>query len=327
MNWRKIKHVIPVIKGHVKPAQERPKLDECLNRLKSQLDISYSNRFVDSGRMGFGVSKLEVDVYDGAPERVMLPSFEPIRSFKYDARDYPIPENRLKSAPFEFAESKFPIVDKNTPICTDAKLLKGVNNDLFVVAFAKGLTKKRSLHKCKWFFFNYWHSSTFCGSILKSRPGVMVTCHNTHIFNSTSEITGKIPSEIQNTSYPFKYAVYRTRVKKLTRKAFMDHYLKNRKVSERYDGLYKFSVSLYPTTESEIEDFKKNIELCIDKVSKIDLAALEKEGRTDFAKLPQYKINRVLSRNNISTIFKNSFGTQKTKKKVVYKQHDGKETT
>jgi hypothetical protein len=126
-----------------------------------------------------------------------------------------------------------------------------------------------------------------------------VMCHNNFVFNSASTITGEIPKQIQNTAYPFKSAVYRTRVKKLIRRHFMDLYLRDQEFANQFYGLYKFTVSLYPRTEEEVDDLVKNIVLCLGKVSQMSPRASKRDAEEDLKKLPWFDVNRILERNNV----------------------------
>lgn len=226
-------------------------------------------------------------------------TFERIGRFQFDLIKYKPSPQELQNAPFQFADSKHSFITKDTPLCTDCKLLRGPNNDLLALAMQRGSGRGRNLHKCKWFTFHYWHTNSFLGNIIKSKPGIVVMCHNYFVFNSASTITGEIPKQIQNTAYPFKSAVYRTRVKKLIRRHFMDLYLRNQEFANQFYGLYKFTVSLYPRTEEEVNDLVKNIVLCLGKVSQMSPRASKKDAEEDLKKLPWFDVNRILERNNV----------------------------
>lgn len=226
-------------------------------------------------------------------------TFERIGTFKFESAKYMPSPQELKKAPASFPDSRHRIVDQNTPLCTNYKALKGPNNDLLMLVSQRGSGRKKSLHRCKWFSFNYWHTNSFQGSILKSKPGILVTCHNNFVFNCASNISGEIPMQIQNTAFPFKSAVYRTRVKKLMRKQFLDIYLRNEEFANTFYGLYKFTVLLYPRTDEEIEDVTKNIEICLRKVAQMDMNAAKREADQELQRLPWFEVNRILEKNNV----------------------------
>jgi hypothetical protein len=234
-----VKHFIPLVKGSVEKSiseTQIPKLENVLEKLKAQLGLKYSNDHKTFGRCNKG-QEIELPEYNQTPKINFQHLLKTVPKFHFRAEDYPISKSEMDSAPYVFPDSKHPIICQNTPICTNYKELKGPNNDLYALASIRGLTKKKGLHKCKWFLFHYWHSSSFFGNIIKSRPGIMAICHNFNLFNSPNQILGHLPAIMQNTSYPFKYSVNRTRLKKLLRKKFLELYLKDIEVSKSFDGL------------------------------------------------------------------------------------------
>lgn len=244
-----------------------------------------------------------------------LPEFKPIEKFTFDGKKYQVTSTEMKNAKSEFKESKYTLIKNNEPICRDYKLLKGPNSDLYTIAFLKGISKQKSIHKCKWFTFNYWHSNSYLGKVIKSRPGIMIICHNTHMFNKNATISGSIPSSIQNTSYPFKFSVNRSRIRKLVRKHFLTLYLKNESYAEKFDGLYRFSCYQFPESLSEVRDLVANIKICLEKVSKLDENHFKKSAMVDDSKVPWREVNRILLRNEIT----DSRLTIPTKRKSSFK--------
>lgn len=312
----KVKHVVPFL-GVARPGGTGSALHTALQRVKRQLNLD------DKETKPASEQQLDLIQFPQTAALV-LPDYKPIGRFTFNKKAYIISEDDLKKAPSDFPESKFFIFQniKNEKICTNYKELKGTNNDLYSIAMARGLTKQKPLHKCKWFVFNYWHSSTYVGKIIKSRPGILIVCHNHKIFNTETTLKGKIPSDIQNTSYPFKFAVYRSKLKKLMRKHFLNLYLKNMNFAKTFDGLYNFSCSMYPRTNEELTDFIQNLQICIDNVSQLDLNKIQKLASKDNAKIPWYEVRRVFSRNNMNMadVFPESI-KQKSKNKKIKRNH------
>lgn len=298
---KSLRHAIPVIRGTIKGRDKSKGLSQALEKVKGQLKLKYENHFSAPADYSQKDSiDLSIMPFSKPFDETTLPPFKPIERFRFNGEDFKVTDKEISSAPSEFPESRFPIVTKSSPLCTDYKMLKGVNSDLFSIYMMKGSVKSKSLHKCKWFVFQYFHSTSFLGSIMKSRPGVLVTCHNSRVFNFDGQVRGKLPALIQNSSYPFKFAVYRTKLKKLLRKHFLELYLKDTDFAERYDGLYKFSANLYPKTEADVNDFVTNLKTCLRKVRKIDLDILEKQYELENSKMPWRDINKVLLRNGIT---------------------------
>lgn len=312
---RFVKHVIPVIIGNSKNtrnvgkvdlAQSQSQLEKSLNKIKEQLGLKYHNEF-QSQNVSVEQIHLDVTLYDSEKRTMKAPNIVPIPKFTFNSNDFPLTTEEVRSAPSEFPESRYPIVNiKKHPICKDYRELKGPNSDLYTLAILRGLGKQKSLYKCKWFSLNYWHSTTYLGKILKSRPGIMILCHNWNIFNSNSQITGNVPASIQNKSYPFKFSVYRAKLRKIIRKHFLDIYLQNPKLAANYDGFYRFSCTLYPRTDDDLQDLIKNIKIALNKLSELDLKNQEITQK-ELSKMPWYDINRVLSRNNVPVLGPSSF--------------------
>ena len=299
-----LKHVVPYIAAsrRVQGPVNGVNLHQILGRVKKQLNVDDDS---NNGVSGENESQNTIPLLaysDKVLKKQEIPKYTPIRKFSFNNEDFPISATKLKYAPSEFPESRYPIVKRDTPICTDFRQLKGPNSDLYTLAVLRGITRQKSLYKCKWFTFNYWHSSTYLGRILKSRPGIMLVCHNFNIFNSNVEIKGNIPSSIQNSSYPFKFSVYRTKMRKLLRKHFMELYLRDEQFAKTFDGFYRFSCVLYPLTDRELEDFIQHIALCLEKVSKIDLNSVKNAALKDDSKIPWHEVSKVLSRNNVSPV-------------------------
>lgn len=299
-----LKHVVPYISAsrRVQGPVNSVNLHQILHRIKKQLNVDddFDNGVLGENELENTTIPLLV-FSDKVLKKQEIPKYTPIRKFSFNNEDFPISATKLKYAPSEFPESRYPIVKKDTPICTDFRQLKGPNSDLYTLAVLRGITRQKSLYKCKWFTFNYWHSTTYLGRILKSRPGIMLVCHNFNIFNSNVEIKGNIPSSMQNSSYPFKFSVYRTKMRKLLRKHFMELYLRDEQFAKTFDGFYKFSCVLFPLTDGELEDFAQHIALCLEKVSKIDLKGVKDAALKDNNKLPWHEVSKILSRNKTST--------------------------
>lgn len=316
MPSRAVKHVVPFIRiGSSQGCVARNHLKDSIETLKTQLNLKYKNNFPtlqkDSAKVDF---EADITVVPDTSKTVMFPEVTSIGKYKFDPSKYPIPEKELSNAPYEFPDSIIPLVSKETPLCTNYKQLKGVNNDLYVVGQLKGIGKKKPVYKCEWFSLTYWHSSSYFGQITKSKPGVMVQCHNINVFNSKTPITGEVPSIILNRSYPFKYAVYRTRMKKLLREKFLNMFLQIDKLNQNYTGLFRFYSYLYPESKDDVKGFEEHLSRALQRVSKLDLEELSVESEQINARIPWYDVNRILSRNGIT-----NFGLKRQIKKQSYK--------
>lgn len=292
----KVKHLVPLIKGVGNNVEIMTGLQPTLQKVRNHLRLEYPSKFSEPNN-----NVLEFDTLEFKPTLKLNNevSIKQLPKFKFKAQDYKFTQDEMKNAPYLFPDSKFPIVSKDTPICTDYTQVKGPNNDLYAIAILRGTTKKKALHTCKWFIFHYWDTSSYFANIIKSKPGVMIICHNFNLFNINKKITGDIPSQMQNTAYPFKYAVYRTRVKKLLRKNFMDLYWKDKQFAEKYCGFYKFSVSVYPETKEDVTNFIENLQICLDKISKFDANALKEESKKELLKIPWNEVDKILKRNHV----------------------------
>lgn len=302
-----VKHVVPYIVATRKAQRHvQADLQEALVKVRKQLDVACDSAEYTEDQSRCKSREIPLLTYpDELKKRLgkkFFTKYTPIPRFSFNIEDFPISATEMKYASSEFPESRYPIVKNNAPICTNFKEMKGPNSDLYTLAVLRGVTKQKSLHKCKWFTFNYWHSDTYLGKILKSRPGMMVICHNFNIFNNTTIIKGNIPSSMQNTSYPFKFSVYRTKLRKLLRKHFMELYLRDEAFANMFDGFYRFSCTLYPLTESDLEDFINHITICLEKVSKLDLVTMKKAASKEESKIPWHEVKKILSRNNVSPV-------------------------
>lgn len=295
------KYIVPVISNVGKDKNDSLiKLSDSIQTVKKQLGINFADENTDNNFKNINAENfnaLEVPLLSyKTPTLINLPDFEPIKKFKFKSKSFSISNKELKQAKSEFPDSKFSIVKKDEPLCEDYTQLKGPNSDLYTIGLLNGFTKQKCVHKCTWFTFNYWHSNTYMGQIVKSRPGVMIICHNVNIFNVDSKINGNIPNSIQNSSYPFKSSVYRSKLRKLVRKIFIELYLKDKDFAETFDGLYRFSFTLYPETERDIDDLKENIKICLNKLSNYNIKNIS--PNTNY-RIPWGEVKKILTRNRV----------------------------
>ena len=289
-----IRHIVPQIRPIVKKVDDVNAWDAIGNFWKAmkKSNISYENPQNNQD------DSIEIIQFEKAVPPT-IPPFTPIGRFEFDEKIYEATPEEVENAPFEFPESRSNIVGRNTPICRDFTQLKGANNDFFCMAISRGLTRKPAMFKSKWFVFHYYHSDSFLGNIVKSRPGVLVSCHNTNIFNTQLQIKGEIPKSIRKSAFPFKSSVYRTNLKKFLRKSFLDLYLKDESFAKKYNGLYEFSINLYPENEEEKKEFIEHLALCLKDVAKKTKPMSERDIQWELSRLPWYDVQRVLKRNNV----------------------------
>lgn len=313
MTLRLPKYKVPFIGiGKGKECASNRLLADSIENVKAKLKLHYKNDFPSNVNT---FSHFETLISVKSPKNVELPPVTPIGRFQINDSDFEITPEELENAPYEFPDSTTSLITKDTPICTDYTKLKGVNNDLYAIGQLKGLGRKKPIYKCEWFTLTYWHTSSYFGHIMKSRPGVMVQCHNTNLFNSKTAIKGNVPTNLQNRSHPFKFAVYRTRMKKILRKLFLNIFLKDEKLKQDYTGFFRFSSYLYPENKSDLKSFEENMFKALKRVSKLDLQELERESEQINSKIPWYEVNRILSRNGVTDfgIDRKLFKNQKKK--------------
>lgn len=298
MKAKFIKYTVPFVGiGKTKDLASTVSLCESLENTKAKLHLKYENTLPIDPNL---YSNTEAVIFVTPPKHFKLPSITPMERFQIDDSDFQISPEELRNAPYEFPDSTTALITKNTPLCTDYTELKGVNNDLYVIGQLKGLGKKRTTYKCEYFSLTYWHSSSYFGHIMKSRPGVMVQCHNTNLFNSKTPIKGMVPTILQNRTHPFKFAVYRTKMKKILRRKFLNAFMENESLKQNYAGFFRFLCYLYPESKLDLEDFEKHLVNALKRVSELDLKELEKESDHINSKIPWYDVNKILSRNNIT---------------------------
>lgn len=299
-----VKHVVPFLSArtvNLKNQQSQLELERSLSKVKNQLGLNFVNDYANKDPeilddKEWNLPLVQIPKASIEHEKIVLQE-----KFRFNIEDYPITKDELNRAPSDFPDSIYPIIKATEePICTDYRKLKGPNNDLYSLGMLRGLIKQKPIHKCKWFSFNYFHSTTYAGKILKSRPAVMIICHNFSIFNTNLNVKGALPTSVQNRAYVFKYAINRTRMKKLYRKKFLDLYLEDKEYAKTFDGLYRFTCGLYPRTDDDIEDLIVNLKTCLRKVSNLDL---DKAFKENDRKLPIYEINKIFTKNCVSVPF------------------------
>lgn len=295
------KYVIPVVSNLGKIRNDSSiKLSDSIQKVKKQLNLNSpdentDNRFKNINVEGFNTVEIPLLTYK-TPNLIKLPHFEPIKKFKLKSEDFLISDKELKQAKTSFPDSRFSIIKNDEPLFKEYTQLKGPNSDLYTIGLLNGLTKQKHLYKCKWFTFNYWHSNTYMGQIVKSRPGIMIICHNANIFNLDSKISGNIPSTIQNSSYPFKSSVYRSKLRKLVRKMFLELYLEDEGFAETFDGFYRFSFTLYPQTGEDQDDLRANIKASLNKLSNSNI---KNKSSNMNHRIPWGDVRKILTRNNV----------------------------
>lgn len=306
-----LKHIVPLVGPCKASLIHGSLLQESIEKLKKQLNLQYENTFPSKiSQTQTGNTEIDLIVREDVSNKIELPKFVPIKKFVFDAKKYKISETELENAPYEFPDSTVPLVSSNTKVCTDYKQLKGVNNDLYIIAILKGISKKKAIYRCDWFTLTYWHSTSYFGQITKSKPGVMVQCQSTTSFNSKKPVKGEIPTILLNRAHPFKFAVYRTRMKKLLRMKFMNIFNDNETLRQKYHGLFRFYTYIYPETEEDIKKFEADLEKALVRVSKLDITELDQEAEQINSKIPWYDVNKILTRNGVT-----DFGIKRTFKK------------
>lgn len=199
-----------------------------------------------------------------------LPDIIPVEPMKFNESDFEISDSTLRKYPFNIAVSNNPLINKETEPVKTYKRLKGVSYELYKIAFS---SVSKPIFKSNLFYLTYYHPNHFISKIRKSKPGIWISAQTNLPYNNETLITkGKNSNSNSNSNNnlnksPFKLAVNRTKLRKLTKKLFFKNYLE----LNAPDGFYNFKFKKFPKDEKDQELLKLDIKKALNQIKSTDI--------------------------------------------------------
>ncbi|GME75167.1 unnamed protein product [Ambrosiozyma monospora] len=189
------------------------------------------------------------------------------KTFRFSEEKYMPTEAELQSTTSKLPPqiNTFTVTD-STPPATNSKQLRGINSDLFGLAFKNGGWNQKPIYQCRLFNLTYWHPSYFMGRVRKSKPGVAFMLLNNLGMLNTETLKIPNPPEVMKMNYhPLKRKVESGKTRRLIKKLFFDEFSKHGMIKDR-DGTYLFKVGIVAHTAKEKEILKEDIKKALANV-------------------------------------------------------------
>lgn len=283
-------------------------LKEAIKKIRGQLNLPVEEAWT-KGPKAIYVSKQPLPKVADLTE---LPPIEEIKRFELPKFEFN--DDELKKSPtVTFPESIYPPGSKMVP--NSPSMIKGVNEELYSLAYTNGIINFKSHFNCKWFQVVYFHPLHYISKISKSSPAILVSFANNNIFNQEKSINlNDVSSKFYNSAFPFKYATGRHQVKKIITEAIFNIYQSNSNLFTKYGGTYKFSNKLYPKSKEDIDDFNESINKALNTVFKIPNGKLMADVKSADSKLHWRSVEKVFKKFQMEPI-KPHFNIEKSEKK------------
>ncbi|GMG39753.1 unnamed protein product [Ambrosiozyma monospora] len=297
-------HTVPIIRPELINHNENNSTNNDQNENK---EANSSNIFTTRTDLKTAVrkvcSQLRIKINSGKSRQYKIPIFTknttteeqekelheiPIikqRKFRFNENNYKPTESELQSAPYTPPPriNIFTVTD-TTPPATSSKQLKGLNSDLFNLAFKNRFCHQKHIYKCKFFSLNYWYTSHFMGKARKSKPGVAFMMLDLGMLNSLDLKISDPPNAMKMNYRPLKRKVEASKTRKLIKKLFFGEFQKFDMIKDR-DGMYMFKVGVVAHTAEEKEMLKADIQKALMRVRSLKQDALKHTAAVDDRKL------------------------------------------
>lgn len=263
-------------------------LKEALIRIRTQLKLAPAEKWGPKVTHVYKPVAVQVQTLEDLPpiqemERFEMPSIE-IKEEDYSA-----------ISGSTFAESQYSPGVKLRP--TRPSMIKGVNEELYSIAFSSRVVHSKPHFNCKWFQVTYFDPQHYISKIAKSSPSLLVTFSNNNIFNQQKPINmNDVSSKFHNVAFPFKLATGRHRMKKMLRERIFETYNKDPQLFDMFGGSLKFTLKLYPHAPEQEKEFNACVHKALQTIFCVPREKLMEDVKLYDRKIPWRATEKIMAK-------------------------------